>query len=43
MIPILSTPDQRFVFRVLCVFYFVLVCFWLFSHRRLRGRAGGAQ
>ena len=41
MTPFLSTPDQRFLFRALCVSCFVLGCMGLLVLDRLRGRVGG--
>ena len=41
MTPFLSTPDQRFLFRALCVSCFVLGFVGLYLLDHLRGRVGG--
>ena len=41
MTPYLSTSDQVFTFRAVCVSFFVVSCVALYFYDRLRGRAGG--
>ncbi len=43
MTPYLSSPDQVFTFRALCVSCFVLGCVGLLLLDHLRGRVGGVQ